>query len=128
MSDGIARGTRTMMYKPNIHPKKAYRLKNEPCPNCGIILGKITKADANGNKDYPDPGDLTLCFECGTPFVFDRKLRRKPITEKVFLRLSPNNKELLNKCLEFWKKDRESLRPNGAMVLERDSLKSNFDT
>jgi hypothetical protein len=39
------------------------------CPFCGELHEAVSRA--RSNTDYPDDGDVTLCFGCGQICVFD---------------------------------------------------------
>lgn len=54
------------------------RLDESHCTRCGKKLD-----GASGQGRGPEPGDFTLCIECGAVNVFDDELRlRKPTAEE----------------------------------------------
>lgn len=58
---------------------------NIKCPKCGIYLDGAS--DSHGVGATPKPGDISICYYCGTFLVFnlvDEKLSLRKLTDEEF--------------------------------------------
>ena len=62
---------------------KTTEMPGEPCPECGDKLDRATSPKG----ETPEPGDVSICFNCGTILVFDDKLVSKRPDDEVELLL-----------------------------------------
>ena len=82
-----------------------YRVKTSPCPSCRYELDAATKV--SGDHGGPDPGDLTVCLNCGTILQFTPILGLEKASRAVlsdFLDKEPNNFIMLmraKKAIDF---------------------------
>ncbi len=67
---------------------KTFRTKKVNCFICGNTL------DAATGKAKPEPGDITICFYCGTLYRFDENLILQLASNEI---LDPEEKILINK-------------------------------
>ena len=52
-----------------------HRLQSQPfCPSCFIMLDGVTKVSGKG-KSMPEPGDFTLCLNCGAVLEYDANMQ-----------------------------------------------------
>lgn len=68
------------------------------CAYCGHQLD--ASFDAGGSNDRPEPGDITLCIECGRLMMFNADLSLRALTEDEALTLEADEeqKELIAKA------------------------------
>lgn len=50
------------------------RVPPSVCPNCGDVHDAATAADGSGAM--PEPGDFTICFNCGDINRYDDNMQR----------------------------------------------------
>lgn len=62
-------------------------LEQDHCPNCGYELNAATHL--TDDKAQPSPGDLSVCFMCSTPLVYDQNLKLSILTEEDMKKLPP---------------------------------------
>lgn len=55
------------------------------CPNCGYELNAA--AHLKDDKAQPSPKDLSVCFMCSTPLVYDSDLKLSILTEEDMKKL-----------------------------------------
>lgn len=58
--------------------------RDTTCPFCEEVLPLATQAWGEG--DTPSDGDISICFDCGTPGIFDSKAKggvRKPTAREA---------------------------------------------
>jgi hypothetical protein len=78
------------------------------CPACGFLVD--TASNMEGTRT-PDPGDLSLCVNCGQPAVFDAMLQLRPMTTDEFLRLPPDLKRQITIAVIYCEHVRGPLEP-----------------
>jgi hypothetical protein len=70
--ENIQRAARVVMGDETNHP-------SSPCCECGKMLDRCT------GHGCPEPGDGTLCINCGCLNIFDSDLRlRRPTDDEIF--------------------------------------------
>lgn len=52
------------------------------CPGCGYLMDAASDAEGNAR---PVPGDISICFGCGTAVCFDDELRLAPLPADLVL-------------------------------------------
>jgi hypothetical protein len=50
------------------------RIPEHPCPGCSKPID-----EASGLRGRPRPGDLSVCYYCGAPWMFDSALQLRPL-------------------------------------------------
>jgi hypothetical protein len=53
------------------------KVDEHPCPHCGVGLDHVTMAD--GEKNGPKPGDISICQVCGEITRFTETLSYRPL-------------------------------------------------
>ncbi|HTH42901.1 MAG TPA: hypothetical protein VL498_07035 [Terracidiphilus sp.] len=93
---------------------ETYRHNLTSCPQCRHELDAATKV--TGNAGGPDPGDLTVCLNCGTILQFTPALaleRASRETLSDFLQKEPNNFIMLmraKKGIDYINRQRARMR------------------
>jgi len=78
--------------------RPAHRLKAaEPCPFCGYLATRHFPLDGDEVK----PGDVSICFNCTWPSIFDenRRLRRSTREERDHLAQDPRVRAVVIRLL-----------------------------
>jgi hypothetical protein len=70
-------------------------LKPSECPECGKNNDVAT--NANGGDDPPNPGDISVCFYCGTALEFTDELT---LTRLDLSTLGPEESILISKVIK----------------------------
>ena len=65
------------------------------CPYCGALQDGAANMT---NIDAPEPGDISICFECGEWAEFDDKLERVKLTDTTKL----DDPEIQNFIARYW--------------------------
>lgn len=55
------------------------------CPGCGATLNASARL---GDDLVPSVGDLTICLECGQPFMYKAELKLAPLSTEQMARIS----------------------------------------
>lgn len=55
------------------------RLNVSECPNCEALLDAV---DSVGVDAEPNPGDLTICFYCGEPLIFNEDMSLRAMNDQ----------------------------------------------
>lgn len=80
------------------------------CPECGKDLSAATCISEDDMHSQPEPGDLSLCIECGTPLEFDSEMK-------------------LHKCkLEDQHPDHQKLFKKAQKLIQQRQYTSQMDT
>lgn len=66
--------------------KTKVSINEKSCPSCKVILNDI--AHIEGEEVLPKPGDISICFKCGTILEFTPKMNFKFATAKVLRELN----------------------------------------
>ena len=77
------------------------RVPSSPCCECGKML------DGAAGPCKPSPGDVSLCFECGSLNVFDDDLKlRRPTDEEMLFVAANSEIQELRRSINAFKKER----------------------
>lgn len=60
--------------KQNRGSRRQFDTKPTTCPGCHNNLNQVVEVQDTGRTE-PKPGDLTVCFRCGTALQFDDQTR-----------------------------------------------------
>lgn len=71
----------------------ATRLPMDQCPTCAYRFDAATSAD--DKPVSPQPGDLSICLNCGEALVFGEDLRYTIATQETITRLDNPTRSLL---------------------------------
>ncbi|MBL0319619.1 MAG: hypothetical protein IPP74_10100 [Alphaproteobacteria bacterium] len=63
-------------------------LEPEPCKSCGQVLDMCSPISHEVRE--PNPGDYTICFNCGHVTVFDENLLSREMTDKEAIAIAGN--------------------------------------
>jgi hypothetical protein len=56
-------------------------IEPDACPFCGHILDRVTAGPQNPGAT-PEPGDVTICIQCGGLLIMDERVRVRPPTRE----------------------------------------------
>jgi hypothetical protein len=70
------------------------RTAKQSCPGCGYRFD--AHSQARDGDATPQPGDLTVCINCGGALVFGANLRVRPLTEAELSEIDPATLKLLS--------------------------------
>lgn len=71
----------------------SHHVPPSPCPQCSQVQNGATDAGPEGA--YPNPGDFTVCINCGAALKFGEQLQLVGITEEEIERLIPDERAQL---------------------------------
>jgi len=75
--------------------EKDSRLANNVCPECGCKLDAATFVADESIK--PEPGDFSVCIDCGSFMVFDDDMRLEHFPDEKLLELEDKHRLELTK-------------------------------
>jgi hypothetical protein len=88
----------------------------ERCVNCQSVLDNPgTDIVETGDRDKPIPGNFTICFACGQPYVYIENISdqenplRKPITKNEFRAMPMIMQRVIRDAWEFRKRVIDSI-------------------
>lgn len=86
------------------------------CPGCDAIVDGAEYHGPESDAQLPEPGDPSICAECGFLMVFNDDLTQRTMTQEDMFKLPPGDL----KMLLFWRKQiimvREKQRANSSAV------------
>ena len=66
---------------------KTNRLDSDKCLGCGKLINAATDVVASRE---PEPGDITICLDCGHIMAFDVNLKVRPLSDEEIIRVAGN--------------------------------------
>ena len=86
---------------------RGIRLPDSKCPTCGYTLDAATAAD--GSKDRPRKGDISICARCGEALIFGNDMTLHEMTADELAKLSLECTEELFKAQKFIRDRKKNL-------------------
>ena len=73
-------------------------MPEDVCPVCGTMADRASDPDPK-TENYPKPGDLSLCWQCGALLQFDIELRLTRADESI---LNTADKDQVSRYRALW--------------------------
>jgi hypothetical protein len=74
------------------------------CPGCRVRINAATGTDG---VSVPTPGDISVCFNCGTLLVFNTDLTVRQLTLEELVGLDQETRDELEKIQKFLRKHKK---------------------